>query len=89
MDPVHPPTPTPTDDGEPLRHLLVFVLAAAASAVVPFAVSAFTTGAANTVFWFAFLIAAAAAVMGSIACILRFGDWVFRRARRTVSVRSD
>ncbi len=77
-----------TGEEEPVRHLLLFVLAAV-SAVLPFAVSAFTTGAVNTVAWFAFCIAAAAAVMGAFACALRLGDWWFQRARRTVTVRSD
>ena len=70
-------TPTPVDE-EPLRHLLLFVVAAAASAVVPFVVSTFTTGAANTVFWFVFCVVAAA-IMGGVACAVRFGDWAFRR----------
>ena len=82
-------TTAATADGEePLRHLFLFVLAAAASAVVPFAISSITTGAVNGVTWFAFCIAAAAAVMGAIACLVRLGDWVFRRARRPARVRS-
>ncbi len=74
---------------EPARHLLLFVFAAAASAVVPFAVSAFTTGAVNAVAWFAFCIAAAAAVIGTVAGAIRLGEWVFRGARREVTVGSD
>ena len=31
--------------------------------------------------WFAFCVAAAAAILGGIAVFLRLGDWVFRRAR--------
>ncbi len=73
------------DDEEPLRHLVLFVVAATASAVIPFAVSSATTGAVNTLFWFAFCVAAAGAVMGGIACALRLGDWAFRRARRSAS----
>jgi hypothetical protein len=72
-----------TGDEEPLRHLLVFVLVALASAVVPFVVAGATTGAVNSVTWFAFCIAAAGAMIGGIACVLRFGDWVLRRARRS------
>ncbi len=70
-----------TGNEEPVGHLLAFVLAALATAVVPFAVASATTGALNSVTWFAFCLAAAAAIMGAIAVVLRFGDWVFRRAR--------
>ena len=78
----------PTSEGEePLRHLVVFVLVALASAVVPFAVAAATTGAVNSLTWFAFCIAAAGSIMGGIACLLRAGDWAFHRARR--SARGD
>ncbi|HEV3401180.1 MAG TPA: hypothetical protein VG078_05115 [Acidimicrobiales bacterium] len=78
----------PTSEGEePLRHLVVFVLVAIAAAAVPFAASVATSGAVNSLTWFAFCIAAAAAVMGGIACLLRAGDWAFQRARR--SARSD
>ncbi len=74
----------PTSEGEePLRHLLVFVLVALASAVVPFAVAGATTGALNSVTWFAFCIAAAGAILGGIAYLLRVGDWAFQRARRS------
>jgi hypothetical protein len=73
-----------TDEEEPLGHLVAFVLVALATAVVPFAVASVTTGALNGITWFAFCIAAAAAIMGAIAVVLRFGDWVFWRARRSV-----
>ena len=80
----------PEADGEePVRHLVVFVLVALVSAVVPFAIASVTTGAVNAVTWFAFCMAAAAAILGTIACVLRFGDWAFRRARRSVSGRGD
>jgi hypothetical protein len=78
----------PTSEGqEPLRHLVVFVLVALAAAAVPFAVAVATTGAVNSLTWFAFCIAAAAAIMGAVACLLRAGDWAFQRARRPA--RSD
>jgi hypothetical protein len=71
-------------DEEPLRHLVLFVAAAVASAAVPFVVAAFTTGAVNAVTWFAICVAAAGAVMGAVACFLRFGNWAFERARRPI-----
>ena len=80
----------PTSEGEePLRHLVVFVLVALAAAAVPFAVAAATTGAVNSLTWFAFCIAAAAAIMGGIACLLRAGDWAFQRAPRSAKRPSD
>lgn len=87
--PTNRPTNRPTTgDEEPLHHLLLFVVAAVASAVVPFAVAAATTGAVNAVTWLAFCLAAAGAVMGGVACFLRFGSWAFERARRR-TLRSD
>jgi hypothetical protein len=71
-----------TGDEEPVGHLLAFVLVALATAVVPFAVASATTGALNSITWFAFCVAAAAAIMGAIALVLRLGDWVFWRGRR-------
>lgn len=63
---------------------MIFVVAAAAAAVLPFAVAAFTTGAVNAVSWFAFCVLAAGAIMGGVACVLRLGNWAFERARRPV-----
>jgi hypothetical protein len=81
--PTRPTRPT-TDDDEPASQLLFFVLFAVAACVVPFAVASLTTGALNSITWFAFCVAAAAAIMGAIALFLRLGDWALGRARRSV-----